>query len=84
MSWCQIPEDTFRALVEYLPHWIKAALVAQGDLHNIRQMVSVLFYNKLGMQFVIKYKIYIFMSLILPVSISGVAKSWNLFFIFII
>ena len=29
-SWCQIPEDTSRGLVESTPRWVRAVLVAQG------------------------------------------------------
>uniref|UniRef100_A0A0E9WSK0 Tc1-like transposase DDE domain-containing protein n=1 Tax=Anguilla anguilla TaxID=7936 RepID=A0A0E9WSK0_ANGAN len=29
-SWCQIPEDTFRGLVESMPRWVRAVLAARG------------------------------------------------------
>lgn len=33
MSWCQIPEDIFTGLEEK-PRWVRAALVAEEELHN--------------------------------------------------
>ncbi|KAF7640777.1 hypothetical protein LDENG_00015010, partial [Lucifuga dentata] len=41
-SWCQIPQDTFRGLVESMPQQVRAVLAARGDLHNIRQVVLML------------------------------------------
>ena len=29
-SWCQIPQHTFRALVESMPQWVRAVLAAKG------------------------------------------------------
>ncbi|KAF7666055.1 hypothetical protein LDENG_00118340 [Lucifuga dentata] len=31
-SWCQIPQDTFRSLVEFMPQWVRAVLAARGGL----------------------------------------------------
>jgi len=29
-SWCQIPQHTFRSLVESMPRWVRAVLAAKG------------------------------------------------------
>ena len=39
ICWCQ---HTFRGLVEAMPRQVRAALVANGDQHNIRQVVIML------------------------------------------
>ncbi|KAK3573262.1 hypothetical protein QTP86_019240, partial [Hemibagrus guttatus] len=36
-SWCQIPQHTFRDLVESMLRWVRAVLQQKGDQHNIRK-----------------------------------------------
>ena len=33
-SWCQIPQRTFRGLVESMPRWVRVVLAAKGDQHK--------------------------------------------------
>ncbi len=40
--WCQIPQDTFRGLVESMPQQISAVWQHEGDPHGIRQGVLML------------------------------------------
>ena len=42
ISQCQIAQDTLTDLVESKPGHIRALLATRGDLHNIRQMVLML------------------------------------------
>jgi len=32
MSWCRLPQDTFRGLLESMPQWVRAVLEAYGGL----------------------------------------------------
>ncbi|KAK3559853.1 hypothetical protein QTP86_021422 [Hemibagrus guttatus] len=40
-SWCQIPQQTFRDLVESRPRRVRAVLAAKVEQHNIRQVVII-------------------------------------------
>lgn len=40
-SWCQIPQDNFRGLVESMPPSQSGFGGMWGDLHNIRQVVML-------------------------------------------
>ena len=41
-SLCQIPQHTFRGLMESMPRWVRAVLAAKVGQHNIRQVVIML------------------------------------------
>ncbi|KAK3541531.1 hypothetical protein QTP86_029169 [Hemibagrus guttatus] len=41
-SWCQIPQHTFRDLVESMPRRVRAVLAAKRETDNIRQVVIML------------------------------------------
>ncbi|KAK3534858.1 hypothetical protein QTP86_028556 [Hemibagrus guttatus] len=41
-SWCQIPQHTFRDLVESMPRWVRAVWAAKEGRPNIRQVVIML------------------------------------------
>ncbi|KAK3544994.1 hypothetical protein QTP86_031024 [Hemibagrus guttatus] len=41
-SWCQIPQHTFRDLVDSMPRRVRAVVQQKGDRHNIRKVVIML------------------------------------------
>lgn len=42
MSWCPIPQDPFGGLVKAMPQQVRAVVAAQGAVHNIRQVLLML------------------------------------------
>lgn len=44
-SWCQMPEDTFRGLVESMPRWVRTALGA-GGFNVVTDEFIILIYTK--------------------------------------